>query len=209
MIQAVCFDLDGTLVDSERLYLAGNVYAAQALDLNLTTEAFMPLVGASAEAFQRRLDLLIPQALQAEFVTRTQAFVDTRIAESPSLARSSADWLLHTLKKQQIKLALVTVSGSDYTKRMLANTQWQAVFNVVVTGEAGASKPAPDLYLEALAQLRLQASVAIAVEDSDSGIRAAHAAGLKAVQLLDLAPQSQHADRIITNFFEIEKMVLG
>lgn len=207
MIEAVCFDLDGTLVTSERLYLEGNVAAAQQLGYRLTFEAFLPLVGISEAQFQRQLDQLIKPTQQAEFARLTQAFVDARIAQPQPLAQPGADHLLTYLKAQQLQLALVTTSTAEYTHRMLTNTGWRNMFDVVVTREQGPAKPAPDLYLQALKQLKLAKRQVVAVEDSPVGVYSAKAAGLKCIQVQDLAPFTHQADAQVGDLFELEKML--
>lgn len=206
MIKAVCFDLDGTLVDSERLYLEGNVYAAQQLGYRLTVEDFLPLVGINEAQFQRQLDQLIKPSQQTEFARLTQVLVDSRIAHTQSLAQPGADHLLTFLRAHHIKLALVTTSAADYTHRMLVNTGWRNMFDVVITREQARTKPAPDLYLQALKQLKLADRQALAVEDSPVGIQSAQAAGLSCVQVQDLAPFTQQADGHVRNLFELEKI---
>lgn len=209
MIKAVCFDLDGTLVDSERLYLAGNVYAAQHMGYQLTREDFLPLVGISDAQFQRQLNHLIDPSQQAKFTQLTQEFVDARIDRPQSLAQPGADSLLRVLKVRQIKLALVTTATATYTQHMLHNTNWPDIFEVVITREQGLTKPAPDLYLQAITQLNLPKAQILAVEDSPVGVQSAKVAGLKCVQVHDLAPLSNQADEQIENLFELEKMILA
>lgn len=207
MIKAVCFDLDGTLVNSERLYLEGNVYAAQQLGYRLTFEDFLPLVGISDAQFQNQLDQLIKPNQQADFARRTQAFVDARVAQLQSLAQPGADHLLTALKAQHLKLALVTTSTAEYTHRMLVNAGWCNMFDVVITREQGPTKPAPDLYLRALEQLHAANGQSLAVEDSPVGIQAAKAAGLSCVQVQDLASLTEQADVHVSDLFELEKML--
>lgn len=207
MIKAVCFDLDGTLVASERLYLEGNVDAGQQLGYRLTFEAFLPLVGISDAQFQDQLNQLIKPTQQAEFARLTQAFVDARIAQPQSLAQPGADHLLTFLKAQQFNLALVTTSTAEYTQRILANTGWRNMFDVVITHEQGPAKPAPDLYLQALTQLKLANRQVLAVEDSPVGVQSAKAAGLKCIQVQDLAPFTQQADAQVGDLFELEKIL--
>ncbi|WP_125707213.1 HAD family hydrolase [Lacticaseibacillus porcinae] len=206
MIKAVCFDLDGTLVNSERLYVQANVKAAQQLGYRLQTSDFLPLVGISDDAFQTALDCLIKPAQQTQFIQLTQKLVDQRIAQATSLAQPGANLCLQHLKARGVTLAIVTTSAADYTKRMLQNTGWSKMFAVVITGVAGAAKPAPDLYLEALKQLQLTPPQVLAVEDSPVGVQAAVAAGIQCVQVQDLAPQSDLADAQVENLIELKKM---
>lgn len=206
MIKAVCFDLDGTLVNSEQLYLKGNVQASQQLGYRWQISDFLPLVGISDHDFQQQLNQLIKPEQQAQFTQWTQTFVEQRLAQATSLAQPGADQLLQGLKAQGVALALVTTSTKDYTTRMLHNTGWTTTFDVVITRESGTAKPAPDLYLEALRQLQLPQVEVLAVEDSPVGVQAAVAAGLQCVQVQDLAPQSDRADAQVANLIELKKM---
>lgn len=209
MIKAVCFDLDGTLVASEQLYLESNVQAAASLGYQLTQQDFLPLVGISQAAFDVALDQLIAPDQQGEFIALTQALVTARVDSGPSLAQPGADHLLQMLIAHHVRLGLVTTSTAEATARMLQNTGWTNVFEVVITAENGRLKPAPDLYQQALNQLQLPTDQVLAVEDSGVGIQAALAAGLDCVQVLDLAPESPQALLVVPNLLALEKMFLA
>jgi beta-phosphoglucomutase-like phosphatase (HAD superfamily) len=87
----------------------------------------------------------------------------------------------------------VTAAPADLADALLERRGWKALFAVVVTGDLGPAKPAPDLYRLALRLLGVEPAVALAVEDSPAGVEAATAAGLRTV---GVAPSPPAAARL-------------
>jgi len=99
--------------------------------------------------------------------------------------------MLAYLKGQDIPLGLATSSARDTALTYLGRAGLLDYFDILVGGdEIEVSKPAPDIYLEAVRRLGAEPATALAFEDSDNGVKAAHAAGLRVVQIPDLAPPS-------------------
>lgn len=193
MLKAVLFDLDGTLVDTERLYLQANAVAAAQLGRPLPASAFQRLVGAS----DLRHNAWLQQQFGAElehFIRLSEELVEAQLGVVSALP--GATQMLNHLHQRGMQLGLVTVSPSTYVKTIVTQQTWPQ-FDVTVTGEAGASKPAPDLYQVALGKLNLATAAVVAVEDTPAGVTAADAAGLRCVQVHDLAPASAQAAAVL------------
>lgn len=94
------------------------------------------------------------------------------------------------------------MSPSTYVKTIVMQQPWPQ-FDVTVTGEAGASKPAPDLYQCALSKLALPTAAVVAVEDTPAGVTAANAAGLRCLQVHDLAPASAKATAVLPDLASV------
>jgi hypothetical protein len=88
-------------------------------------------------------------------------------------------------------MAVATSTEADYAAMSLAKAGVAERVACLVTGDqVAARKPAPDLYLQAARRLAVPAESCVAIEDSDAGIAAAHAAGMRSIMVPDLRPPS-------------------
>jgi HAD superfamily hydrolase (TIGR01509 family) len=179
-MQAVLFDMDGTLVDSEKLW---DISLAALYELHggrLRPEVRALMVGGSAEDTIRTVyaDLGLepdPAAMAASdrwLHSYTADLFDRGLPWCPG-----ARELLEALAAEGIPMALVT-----NTQRALTNCALKSIgqhyFSVSVCGdEVPRGKPAPDIYLRAAESLNLPPSACLAVEDSVTGTTAAESAG--------------------------------
>lgn len=183
---AVVCDMDGLLVDSERL--ERRVWQAAAVDhgVEISHERFVSFVGHSWDECQRMLleyfgtafDTL---AFRATCHQRMRAIVD---AEGVPLRPGAREWLAF-VAAQGIPLGLATSSGPAFVTERLG--ELLPAFSAVATrADVARGKPHPDLYLVAAARLRLQPGACLAIEDSPTGARAAMAAGMPVILVPDL-----------------------
>jgi HAD superfamily hydrolase (TIGR01509 family) len=106
---------------------------------------------------------------------------------------AAVDAALTALTAAGVRLAVVSSSPGTWVHPNLERLGWLARFEVIVTREdAPRAKPHPDLYLRALQLLDANPAVAVAVEDSATGVRAARAAGLRCVAMPN--PVTRHQD---------------
>ncbi|QID16629.1 HAD family phosphatase [Nitrogeniibacter mangrovi] len=187
-IAAVVFDMDGLLLDSERI--AYDIGRQVSLDLGIpwTHEVAMQLIGRNS----REHEALLKGAFgadyplerhQAEFGRRYEA----RIASGRFPLKPGVLELFARLEAAGLPSAVATS-----TRRSRALPKLEAagllvhVTHVVAGDEVARGKPAPDIYLAAAAGLGIAPAVCLALEDSNAGVRAAHAAGMTVVMVPDL-----------------------
>ncbi|GAA0395060.1 HAD family hydrolase [Micromonospora gifhornensis] len=175
---AVLFDMDGTLVDSERLWDVALAELAETYGGRLSAEARRAIVGTGMADSMRILhdDLGQPHrdpVASAEWINR-------RILE---LFRTGLQWrpgalaLLAAVRAAQVPTALVTSSGRALVEIAL-DTLGRDSFDVVVCGdEVEATKPHPEPYLTAARLLGVPIDRCVAIEDSATGVASAVAAG--------------------------------
>ncbi|HEY0779308.1 MAG TPA: HAD family phosphatase, partial [Gemmatirosa sp.] len=185
---AVICDMDGLLVDSERL--ERRVWQAAAADhaIALDDARFASFVGHPAEVCDRMLrdyygETFDVPAFRATCHGRMRALV---ASAGVSLRPGARAWL-DFVRARGIPLGLATSSGPALVPERLGDLV--ALFSAVVTrADVARGKPHPDLYLEAAARLRVAPEAALAFEDSPTGARAALAAGMPVIIVPDLVP---------------------
>ncbi len=187
-VAAVVFDMDGLLLDSERIALDIGRAAAETLGLAWRREVALAMIGRNAAdiaAMQRReYGDDYPTAMHAaEFGRRYEAHIATdAIPLKPGVIE-----LLARLEALAIPRAVATSTAHTRAAFKLDRVGILARFSALVGGDQVAhGKPAPDIYLAVAKQLGVAASRCLALEDSNAGARAALAAGMSVCLIPDL-----------------------
>ncbi|MBA2717079.1 MAG: HAD family phosphatase [Propionibacteriales bacterium] len=177
-LQAVLFDMDGTICDTESEWMAAEFALARRYGAEWTSDDGLLLVGndllASGAYIQRRMGLpLSAEQIVEELVDAVLSSVATRGVQW----RPGALELLVECNDAGLPTALVTMSYRRLAEAVLA-VMPLGRFDVVVTGdEVISGKPAPDSYLLAAELLSVEASGCLVIEDSPAGAAAGEAAG--------------------------------
>ena len=197
MLDLLCFDLDGTLVQSERLKARSYARAAHALRADVdppdVEDAFGDVVGLSredvAQTLLNRFELADAARQLDDSVEPWEAYVNVRLeiyeamTRDPAIIQSEACPYAGAVARRARDLAhhvaLVTTSDREATDAVLAALELAGGFDLIVTADdVDATKPDPEGYQRALEHFGAEASASLTLEDSPSGIRAAMAAGL-------------------------------
>jgi HAD superfamily hydrolase (TIGR01509 family) len=194
MLEALIFDLDGTLADTEETHR--RAFNAAFIELELWWDWSPPRyrellhISGGKERIAHYIETLgLAPAERARVLAlvpgihRTKSRIYSALLEQGQRPfRPGVAALLRAASAAGLKLALVSTSSSANIEALVrANLGGTAnvVFSAIACGDqVRAKKPAPDLYRLALASLRLPAASCIAFEDSLNGLRAAKAAGL-------------------------------
>jgi HAD superfamily hydrolase (TIGR01509 family) len=197
-LQALLFDVDGTLADTERdgHRVAFNLAFREAgLDWEWDAELYGELLAVTGgkerirfylENYNRdfdtpaKLDEFIAALHQSKTAHYTALLAEGRIPLRPGVER-----LLHEARAAGLRLAIATTTTPANVEALLLHTlgaeslDW---FEVIAAGDiVPAKKPAPDIYEYALKEMELDPSECLAFEDSINGIRATHGAHLKTI----------------------------
>jgi sugar-phosphatase len=183
VVRAILFDLDGTLVDSERSYaeaLARALRAEQAVDIAQPERDF--IVGRSWVEIHAHLRRVHPQISwdRDEMVAATVAAAEQVLAEVGLAVLPGAAAAVRRFA--HLRRGLVTGSAPEEARRALAELGLAGEFEVMITcNDVVAGKPAPEGYRKAAAALGLRCDECLVVEDSVSGIAAGVAAGCRVI----------------------------
>ncbi|WP_447591711.1 HAD family hydrolase [Stenotrophomonas rhizophila] len=183
---AVIFDMDGLMIDSERVSIACWAQAAHELALPLADDFWLRFVGLGDRDCERLLLQHIDAGQVAALFARCHDLYEARTQEGLPLRPGILD-LLQLLHDHGIARAVATSTRQPRASRKLAAAGLLPFFEVVVTSsDVAHPKPAPDIYLLAAQKLGKDPARCLALEDSPAGIRAAVGAGMTAIQVPDL-----------------------
>jgi HAD superfamily hydrolase (TIGR01509 family) len=197
-LQALLFDVDGTLADTERdgHRVAFNLAFDEAgLDWHWDEELYGKLLAVTGgkERIRHYLDvynqLFQRPDNEAEFIAGLHAaktrFYTELLAEGKIPLRPGVKRLLSEARDKGLRLAIATTTTPANVTALLENTlgpDAESWFEVIAAGDiVPAKKPAPDIYTWAMEKMQLTAEECIAFEDSRNGILASHGAGLKTI----------------------------
>lgn len=176
-VLAVVFDLDGVLVDTEPLHLAAT--RALIAPATLDDEAYEQFIGRGG--FKEWLEATygLPRAvIDARY---TPLFLE-QLERGLDPLDGAID-LIEAMRMRGLPLAVASQSSRLWVEATLEAARLRTHFEAISTAEeAGADKPAPDVYLHAADALGIQAARCLAVEDSVHGVRSAADAGMTVVQ---------------------------
>jgi HAD superfamily hydrolase (TIGR01509 family) len=194
-LRAVLFDMDGTLVETERYWGEALNALARRLGGELTAEARQATVGTSMRTSMAILDTdLGIRRTEEQWAADGRWVEDTTavLMEAGVSWRPGAAELLRAVRAAELATALVTT-----TPRRLADIVLRSVradlgadpFDVTVCGdEVPARKPDPAPYLQAMAALGVDAAGCVVIEDSEPGVAAGSAAGTAVLGVPSLQP---------------------
>jgi HAD superfamily hydrolase (TIGR01509 family) len=183
VIEAVVFDLDGVLVDSEHVWDEVREELARERGGRWHEAAQADMMGMSSPEWSRYMHDVIglsdsPEEINAEVVRRMQG----RYAVELPLVDGAVDAVRRLARA--FKLGLASSSNRSLIDSVLATAAIAGLFGATVSSEEVArGKPAPDVYLEAARRLGVAPERCAAVEDSANGIRSAHAAGTHVIAI--------------------------
>jgi HAD superfamily hydrolase (TIGR01509 family) len=176
-MQAVLWDMDGTLVDTEPYWIATEFAMAEKYGGSWSQAHAMELVGSdlvdSGRYIKKVMGLdLTPEEIVEELLDGVVAKVEQAVPWRPGAVE-----LLTSLAEAGVRCGLVTMSYQRFVAPILAHLPPET-FRVVVTGEqVEQGKPHPEPYLTAAAALGVPPGDCVAIEDSNTGAKSAEAAG--------------------------------
>jgi HAD superfamily hydrolase (TIGR01509 family) len=203
-MSAILFDMDGTLIDSEPLWLKAEIEVMAEVGCHWDEQDQINCVGGPAERTERymqeRSQNIKPYGY---FINRLHEVMRARITNELDLIPNALS-LLKECKDAGIKTALVTASSRDLMTIVLKRFP-PGTFDVVVSGDdVEKSKPDPAPYLLAAKQLSVDILNCLVLEDSLTGVQSGLSSGAKVIGIPHLVQMSEHPNlRVISSLDEI------
>ncbi|WP_067719293.1 HAD family hydrolase [Nocardia yamanashiensis] len=189
-IRAVVFDMDGLLLDSERLAVESLTLSGAHLGYQLSERFCHSLIGMPADTCRALTTTAFGPDFPLDDFFHTHETTITRLVDEGRLTtKPGVPELLDELDRRAIPRAIATSSARPRTHHHLHATGLAHRFDAIITRQDVLhGKPHPEPYLTATAALATTPEHTLACEDSPNGLRAAHAAGLRCLLIPDLIP---------------------
>ncbi|HZK98514.1 MAG TPA: HAD family phosphatase [Caulobacteraceae bacterium] len=186
-VEAVVFDMDGLLIDTESVVRDAMMAVARDRGVELPLPVFLTMVGLPHFASRALAVAHFGEAFAIEdFDAAVEARVEADLAVGSAVKTGVVELLDH-LDALGIPRAVATSSRHEMVDRHLGHHGLLERFQTIVAaGDYARGKPSPDPFLTAAARLGVDAPRCLALEDSHNGVRAAHAAGMMTVMVPDL-----------------------
>ena len=200
MIQAVLFDMDGTVFDTEAIYRRCWRRAAKEVGFDVDMELFFQRIcGLNMTDMTAYVYRVYGEDTPFEEIrARRRVYLDEELKKVGLPFKSGAPQIFYDLKQRGIKLAIATSSGRKLVDRYLQMSGLEGIFDVIMTGElVEHGKPHPEIFLTAAEKLGVPADACVVVEDSPNGVRAGHAAGMYTVMVPDLHPCTEELQSLL------------
>lgn len=192
-IRAVVFDLDGTLIDTEKYYVGLGEQIAKEMGYDIPREVILSLRSLNRKFSRPMLKEMYGEDFDFDYFhrTRKERFA-ALLAERGIEKKPGADEILEELKAAGYCTAVATATDIERAEKYLKEIQLYDKFDKIISvSNVTNGKPMPDVYIEAYRLLGEEPEYCMAVEDSENGVKSAYGAGMRVVMVPDLAPPKE------------------
>lgn len=199
MIEAIVFDMDGVLFDTQSLYVKCWKEAAEILGIKDITEPANACIGRNRSDTRTYLDTYYNGTFPFDrFQEVKMELFNKFLDENGVPLMKGTKEILEYLATTDIKVAIASSTARDRVLEHLKDTGLDHLIPTIIGGDMVVhSKPEPDIYLKACEVIGVDPSHAIGVEDSYNGIKAAQAAGMLTVMIPDMQPYTDEIGQLL------------
>jgi DNA helicase-2/ATP-dependent DNA helicase PcrA len=199
MIRAVLFDMDGTLIDTEKYYRVFWPKAMAEFGYHMTDEQVLSMRSLGRPFAPARLKEWFGEELDYYAIrARRTEMMEAQLDIDGIQLKPGAVEILEELRRRGILAAVATATPPERTEKYLGLTGIRPYFSKIISAtQVKEGKPSPDIYLYACEQLGLSPEECLAVEDAPNGILAAYRAGLRVVMVPDQTQPDEELKRIL------------
>jgi len=212
MIKAVIFDMDGLMIDSERVTYEGYVIECGKLGFVMEKDFYKKVLGHTLpEVFQMFWDNFGKAFPMEEVLEKVHQYMDDLFVREGIPVKEGLRELLEYLKDNGYRTVVATSSGRQRVDRILQMAGLEQYFDDSICGdEVKNGKPNPEVFLKACEKAGVRPDEALVLEDSEAGISAAYGAGIPVICVPDMKyPEEQFAEkasRIVDSLTKVLEM---
>lgn len=190
MIKLVIFDMDGLMFDTERATYRAYMEKASEWGYTPTKEQYLQFLGLNAKAIQAKYYEFFDKDIDAPELYRQVGERKVEILRKEGMpVKKGLFALLDVLDQKGIKKAVASGCEFEGIERNLADAGLTERFDLLMTTEwVKRGKPYPDVFLAICEKLGIEPSESLVLEDAQSGVRAALAAGIRVINVPDMLP---------------------
>jgi HAD superfamily hydrolase (TIGR01509 family) len=197
MLKAVIFDMDGVIIDSEPIHFEIDKRILRMCGINADDEMLLPYVGVTNPYMWNDLKQKYELPMSVDELMKLQSDIKIQVFSKSGLeAIDGIKELLADLKHHNIISAVASSSPRFFIETVLKSTNIREFFSDILSGEeVERGKPFPDIFLKTAEMLGVSPEECIVIEDSEHGVKAALAAGMKCIGFTNPNSGSQDLSR--------------
>lgn len=209
MIKAIIFDMDGLMIDSERVTFEGYQEMLKKMNLTMSEDFYITLLGKPIKGIYQRFYDVYGQDFPIESVIKdVHQYMAERFEKEGVPLKKGLISLLEYLKAHHYKTIVATSSNRDRVDNILQSANIEKYFDDSICGdEVTKGKPNPEVFLKSCQKLGVNVDEAIVLEDSEAGIQASHAANIKVICIPDMKyPEPEFVEKTYKIFKDLDEV---
>ena len=198
MIKAVIFDMDGLMIDSERVTFEGYQQIMGQMGLTITSDFYKTLLGKPLKGiFQRFYDVYGNDFPIESVIKDVHAYMADRFETEGVPLKEGLVPLLKYCRENGYRTIVATSSNRNRVDTILRSADIEQYFDDSICGdEVTKGKPDPEVFLKSCEKLGVSTDEAGVLEDSEAGIQASYAAGIRVICVPDMKqPEAEYAQK--------------
>lgn len=214
-IKAVIFDMDGVLIDTERISFKSYKEILEEYNYDISIEFYLTLLGRNVQSIKSRFIEVYGENFPFDEIYKKKSKLATDTIDKDGVSmKEGVHELIDYLKENKYKIAVATSTRKERAHKLLADINIINKVDYIICGDqVKNSKPNPEIFLKAAKGLNVYPKECIVIEDSEVGIMAAYAANMKGINVPDMKKPNEHTNKlafkICKNLIEVKEYFIN